>query len=660
MISVRRISNRLALIFEADPDRSQRVKVATVTAIFLLAVGVRLLHWQDSYTKIAQQGPWSSGIAGHYKSEAQRMLAEGGFLYPNRLVDPGDARLIIHPPGYSILIAAIFAVWGESDRPLRLAQIVLDALSAVMIFLIAAALFKFALATIAAVLVALSPHLAYHSIWISPDNLPVLPILVAVYLLIKASERPRLVTVLAAGAMIGLSCWLRANGLMLAAFMAVAVALLSDKSRRVWYAAALVGATVLVVSPITIRNWVLFHHFIPISIAGGENLIVGIADFDKEGRFGMPTSDGDAAVKDAVWYDRPDYRISAWLPDGVERDQARYARGLRVIRSNPRWFLGVMLQRAFFMLRYNDAGRSDWPFNTSQVPIVSAEIPAMHSPASAREMQPVWSISGPGLRSNASDQSIQAEISLEEQGQTLRIVGDASEFGEQFVSAPIAVEPGTDYVLSVENAFGQGKAAVKVTSTERRITLSSEILNSEGAERSAKRERKKKGDTLSGSVDPLVQSSVNKVDMIFASGDRREVRLVISNNGAGSVRPITEVGEVSLYNLGATPFQWTRYPRALIRGLQKNLFKTNTMLPLAITGMLLLALGGRGRALVILLVVPAYYLCAQSVLSTEYRYILAIHYFFFIMAAATIYCAGQFVGQVVQSARRRGFFGHHD
>src|SRR5262249_41444081 len=159
-----------------------------------------------------------------------------------------------------------------------------------MVFLIALELLNPVVACIAAVLTAFSPHLAYYSLWISPDTLCVLPILIAVYLMIKSSKRPRFATIVAAGAMVGLSCWLRANALLLSPILAVAAVLLTERARRLKYGAAFVAATILVVSPITIRNWILFHHFIPISIAGGENLVVGIADFDKEGRFGMPVS----------------------------------------------------------------------------------------------------------------------------------------------------------------------------------------------------------------------------------------------------------------------------------------------------------------------------------------------------------------------------------
>ncbi len=625
-----------------------RVRLSAIcAAVFLTALGVRLLCWQDSYAEIGQKGSWNSAIARHYESEARRMLNEGGILFLNSPVDPGDARPILHPPGYSAFMAGVFALSGDSISSMRLAQIVADGLSAVLVLLIAAQLFPSVVAIISALLVALSPHFAFYSLWISPDTLCVLPVLVAIYLIIKASKRPRLITIIAAGAMVGVSCWLRANALLLAPFLAAIVLLMFDKDKRRRYALALVGATVLVISPITIRNWILFHHFIPISIAGGENLVVGIADFDKEGRFGMPTSDTDVGVKDAEWHNRPDYANSAWLPDGVERDQARYARGLQVIRANPGWFLSVMFKRALFMLRYNDAGRSDWPFNTSRVPIVSAEPSVLHSPVTTREMQPSWSSAGRALLADDSVLSKEATLTLESDEQTLRVAGDGSEFGDQFASAVITVRPKTDYVIRLRAGLERGKGAAKVTSSDRRIAVASAILNNEST-----KSNKKKGDVVPVEPGAETETRMSEFEMAFATGDRSEVRLVISNNGPASSPPVARLGLVELFDLGATPYQWTRLPRALVRSLQKNIFKTGVLLPLVVGGVLLLALARRRRALAVLLAVPIYYLLVQSALSTEYRYILAIHYFLFVVAGVTLGCLGLALGQASRAVLR--------
>ena len=122
----------------------------------------------------------------------------------------------------------------------------------------------------------------------------------------------------------------------------------------------------------------------------------------------------------------------------------------------------------------------------------------------------------------------------------------------------------------------------------------------------------------------------------FATGNRAQIRLVLSNNSVALAAPVAEIGQAALYKMGATPATWTRLPRGVVRGIQRNLFTTNHLLPLVIIGLALLLLAGQWRVVWIVLAVPLYYLSVHSVVHTEYRYILGIHYFLFILAGVTL------------------------
>jgi hypothetical protein len=132
------------------------------------------------------------------------------------------------------------------------------------------------------------------------------------------------------------------------------------------------------------------------------------------------------------------------------------------------------------------------------------------------------------------------------------------------------------------------------------------------------------------------KQSVTYTLMPFATANRSEVSLVISNNGASSVRSKTLLGVVELFRLGQTPHQWSRFVRPAVRGIERNVYKTSRMLPLIGVGIVLLAAARRWQVLLVLLVVPAYYLLVQSALHTEYRYILAMHYFLLAIAGVTL------------------------
>lgn len=636
---------------------SQRIQLVIIcSVIFFVALGVRLLQWQDQMGEIQREDAPLTSLVRPYVQEVNRMRDDGSILFPSRPVESQDARMILHPPGYSILMSLIRKDWesGRSFALLRLLQVVCDSAAAVMIFLIAAQLFPSGLAATAGMLVAVSPHLAFYSLWLTPETLAVLPVLFAIYLIIRCLKEPRLRTVLAAGALVGVSCWLRSNGLLLAPFLALTIFMMLERDKRWLYPAALVAATVIVISPITIRNFVTYHRLVPLSLGAGITMAEGIADYDGEGRFGMPPSDEIVKYKDAEWHNRPDYARNIWTPDGIERDRARFSRGLSVIKSNPAWFFKVMVRRAASMLRSNDSLAPGPSFYSPIVPVVSAEPGFGHLISSADERQPVLINSPAELMTQGTLVSETAQVELAADGQRLQVTGDDSAFGDQFASAPIPVEANTDYLLRVAVKVTQGPMALKVTSEDRRYLLASDQMtaSSDRAKKKAKRRAKKHEGGAEQAPDGDGRKSKNRlriVQMPFASGDRSEVRVVISNNGSSSAGPTVETGEINLFKLGATPQRWTRFARPVVRGVQRNVYTTSHMLPLVALGIILLAVIRGWRAIAVLLAVPVYYLCAQSAFHTEYRYIVAIHYFLFVLAAVSLYVFGT---ALWQGARR--------
>jgi hypothetical protein len=606
--------------------------------IFGIALGVRLLYWQDNQVQIVQGAGWFSDLLKPYRVEAERLLKDGSILFPNTPSDQSDARMLVHPPGYSLLIATLYG-GGEPDdsyRMLRLTQVLCDAAAAAVIFLIAAELLPTALAAISAILVAISPHFAFNSLRLSPDTIAVLPILLAIYFIIGATKSRPLAKLILAGALIGLSCWFRGNALLLAPWLAVLLAVLFKPGKRLRYSAALVAATLIVIAPITVRNWAVYHRFILLSLPTGINLIQGIAEYDRQGSFGMPLQDRDAQADEAKRYGRPDYGDDLWVPDGIERDHYRLSRGVAVIRSNPGWFLNSMAHRAAFMLSYNDSQAHDWPFNTAMAPILSREPTFGHALEQAAEAQEIWSSLPSELLSGGTVLSPAAKVSIDAEGKTLRVEGDGSEFGHQFASSGVAVRKNTDYVLTLAARPESGSMSVSITTTDRRAGLASTRI---AVKKQAKGRRQREIEEILN-LGVAGEQEFTLIRLAFATGNRDEVRLVISNDGASPAPPVAALSRAAISEYGPTPYLWSRYPRATIRWFQKNLFTTAHMIPLIVFGIGILIMFNHGKALLILLAVPVYYLCTHAAFSTEYRYILAIHYFLFIISAATIYSVG--------------------
>ena len=329
--------------------RDARRRAVAFGLLFLAAFGVRLVCWPDARFEAHKV---QTAVTENYRQMA-RLLAENG---ASSFYDPAsptsEPDLLGHPPGYPFVLAGVYAVFGESDAATQVFQAACDALAAALVFLIAAELLTYGVGRIAGALVALAPQFCWNSLMLLPDTLAVLPLLAAVYLLVRAREGRTVLKALGAGALIGLSCWLRANALLLVPFLAlVAVPFLFAKGGRVRPALALVAGALLAVAPLTLRNAVVYGHFIPVSLGAGQTLVEGIADYDPERRFGLPETDVELQRMEASEAGRPEYAAALFEPDGIERDRWRTRRALKVIRENPVWFAGVMLRRAGSMLR---------------------------------------------------------------------------------------------------------------------------------------------------------------------------------------------------------------------------------------------------------------------------------------------------------------------
>ncbi|HEV7746964.1 MAG TPA: glycosyltransferase family 39 protein [Pyrinomonadaceae bacterium] len=355
---------------------ASRRQLFLVVLILLTALGVRLLNWQNHHDQaLAVQ----TSVALNYKHQARLLRANGVASLYNSVSPTNDPDLMGHPPGYPILLSVIYRVAGESDKVTQLLQMVLDSLSVVIIVLIAFEFFPAAVGLIAGLIAAFAPQFSWNSLTLLPDSLAALPILLAVLVIARcrtvgqafppvglgtvrfkqdrpeclsyANDRSRLLPLLAAGALIGVSCWLRANALLLAPFLACLFLFTCKRGARLRAVLIFMSGTLLVISLLTIRNAIVFGKFIPVSLGSGQTLIEGIADYNTDGSLGLPQTDMELIRGEAETLHRAEYANSLFTPDGIERDRARMTRGFTVVRTHPVWFAGVMLRRGASMLR---------------------------------------------------------------------------------------------------------------------------------------------------------------------------------------------------------------------------------------------------------------------------------------------------------------------
>ncbi|MFN2497982.1 MAG: ArnT family glycosyltransferase [Pyrinomonadaceae bacterium] len=603
--------------------------------IFLVALVVRGFHWQDNPI------PPFHGMTGEYKAHALELVNGDlkGFLRgPN---PPSDANVVKHPPGYPFMMAAVYKIFGDSDHALQSVHILLDAVAALLVILLAYEMFSTVVATIAGLLVAISPQLAYHSIALLPDPVATVPLLLSAHFFWRAHKNHRLGYSVAAGVCVGISCWFRSNALLLPLFLAVIVPLLLERGNRLRHIVALVGGAIASILPVTIRNYLAFKTLIPLSLSAGITLVVGIGLFDKEHKFGLPATDIGVTQWEAHLYNRPDYLCGRFVPDGVLRERRRIARGLDVIRAHPFWFLSVMAHRATDMMRL------------ARVELIAAE-PATSHLLDVRNARPLRSLTpaeiyqGPSTASELSLVNINAlqkaelpavdcgpyhspmEFQLSEwnssagivREQALRFSGKAST--TLWTSPPLAVNRGNDYLLRLPLRIQKGSIFVEIVDASSGTVLATtHIVHAVNwAELSAE------------------QQPFRTVEKPFAAMDADQVVTVVKNGDRRPAELVADAGNLEIFALGPSAHVWTRYPRAVIRFTQK-LFLTAVFLPLIFIGSTALIISRRWPALALLWVVPVYYMCVQSALWTEFRYTLPMYYFLFIQVALGISIAAQ-------------------
>jgi 4-amino-4-deoxy-L-arabinose transferase-like glycosyltransferase len=258
--------------------------------IFLLAIGVRVAYLRsDPHPRF---GEWGQGGMAH------NIVADGHWFQINErasdfandprykqtgglphLIEPADVNLkyadahplwqpeVYEPVGESVVLAGLWEVTGsERFLPEQILRIVLDALAALLVYRIAMRLFKRRRAALlAAALYAVYPPIAHMTISPYEDfwAIDITIAIVATYLeAVHSSHRWH--WLVACGVITGLGCYFRPNVLILPAILALALVPRTGVRRALRDGLAVTALAALLLVPWTIRNYDVFHRFVPV------------------------------------------------------------------------------------------------------------------------------------------------------------------------------------------------------------------------------------------------------------------------------------------------------------------------------------------------------------------------------------------------------------
>ncbi len=326
--------------------------------IVALAFAVRSLTANFLRAHFDDPGWFQFGSYSVFDRQAQNILDHKEPMF--WINDSSRTDQIIYPPGYPLWMAAIYAVIGDrSPVAVQRVQMVLDSLAVLLLVGIGATAFRWSVGVAAGVLGALSPLLALAGATPNADAPASWIMLGAVWVFLLAARRQTIAHAVAAGALLGLACWLRVNPLLM--FVAWTVALLlfvkASWRRRLVLSAALTLATLVVIAPVVVRNLTVFYPQVaPTGLGVGWNLWAGIGETDRGAEFGAPCCDEQMIEQDrramGLAADAP---IGLFWPDGIRRDRERGQKALAVIKAHPVWYAGTMARRLWGHLKFAGA-----------------------------------------------------------------------------------------------------------------------------------------------------------------------------------------------------------------------------------------------------------------------------------------------------------------
>ncbi|MBI3653086.1 MAG: glycosyltransferase family 39 protein [Acidobacteria bacterium] len=380
----------------------RRTKLILALLIFLLSFATKSLQAVDLASVMYTAEQPFGGLTDTYDSRAVGILNGEGLLGPYD-INPRRTVWIAQAPGYPVFLSAVYKLTSRDFYKVQLLQNLLNSLSPVLIFFIAGRLISWRVGMGVGLLAALSHHLSHISNFILPDALCALPILAAVYLLCltRSVRRYDYWLFAAAGFLFGIATWLRPQPMLLAPFFLVMLLLISTPRRRLLKRAALMMVVALaVIAPITIKNYVVYGEFIPVSIGTGLNLWEGLGEASNYA-YGTVAKDEEVAEQDAIYYGQPRY-AGAWsTPDGIKRDRDHVKRSLAIITAHPVWYAGVMLRRIRDMMKYS-----------AHAPLVAKPVEAQAQALQTQENPPL-------VKTNWQEIAAQSRLSALEVGRKL-------------------------------------------------------------------------------------------------------------------------------------------------------------------------------------------------------------------------------------------------
>lgn len=262
--------------------------------------------------------PQAAPDSGVYDRIALNLVRGLGYTFD------GSTPHVVRPPLYPFFLAGFYALVGQNFLLVRLAQALIDSITVIFVYKLGKSISgRDQVGYISALIACFYPELVAPTAFILTETMTTFLLTAFMWFLIESIKRSRISLSLAGGVLLGLTTLCRPVTLAFPPFLFVGLFLIYRKRWvRCWLLLCLGMA--ITIAPWTIRNYITFKAFIPVTVGAGSNLWTG----------SYVPWDGDFNFKDPSDWNE----IKKGLSE-IEADKKLKEEALRNISSAPMTYL---------------------------------------------------------------------------------------------------------------------------------------------------------------------------------------------------------------------------------------------------------------------------------------------------------------------------------
>ncbi|MFZ4620784.1 MAG: glycosyltransferase family 39 protein [Bacteroidota bacterium] len=335
-------------------DRKRAILL--VLAVSIVIRIIILTEWNSSIFNFAV---WSD--ASTYNQWARKIVSTGDWI---------GTQPFLMTPLYPYLLAVIYSITGESLNVVRLLQHAVGLGTIILLYLSAEKLFNRRTAFFAALIAALYGPLLLFANLLLVETVKVFFLTLAFYCTIVARERSDMRWWTAAGVSIGAAILCRPTDILLLFFVLGWIFMYAGgtSTLRIRSMVIVAVSAVIVVLPVTVRNYAVSKEFIPVTSNGGLNFYLG----NNAKAVGVYYNvDGLDLAND------PDGRVFLEMTTGrsfTSGEASSYwmAESKRFIVEHPGSFLKLVGEKILFFFHYKEIGQLGYNYHfiaKNEVPV---------------------------------------------------------------------------------------------------------------------------------------------------------------------------------------------------------------------------------------------------------------------------------------------------